>query len=82
MGIDPVEAQSLFRKFVRGDGAAQINTGGSGLGLFIAQKIVHEHEGKIWVESLGKGKGSTFKFSVPLANKEQITKQGEVDKKV
>src|SRR3989339_700225 len=82
VGIDPVEAQSLFRKFVRGDGAAQINTGGSGLGLFIAQKIVHEHEGKIWVESLGKGKGSTFKFSVPLANKEQITKQGEVDKKV
>ena len=75
VGIDPVEAQSLFRKFVRGDGAAQINTGGSGLGLFIAQKIIHEHEGKIWVESLGKGKGSTFKFSVPLANKEQLTKQ-------
>lgn len=74
VGIDPVEAQSLFRKFVRGDGAAQINTGGSGLGLFIAQKIIHEHEGKIWVESLGKGKGSTFKFSVPLANKEQLTK--------
>ena len=74
VGIDPVEAQSLFRKFVRGDGAAQINTGGSGLGLFIAQKIIHEHEGKIWVESLGKGKGSTFKFSVPLANKEQISK--------
>lgn len=74
VGIEPVEAQSLFRKFVRGDGAAQINTGGSGLGLFIAQKIVHEHDGKIWVESLGKTKGSTFKFSVPLATKEQLTK--------
>lgn len=72
VGIDPVEAQSLFRKFVRGDGAAQINTGGSGLGLFIAQKIVREHDGKIWVESAGKGKGSTFKFSVPLATKEQL----------
>jgi two-component system sensor histidine kinase BaeS len=62
----------LFRKFVRGDGAAQINTGGSGLGLFIAQKIVKEHEGEIWVESAGKGKGSVFKFTVPLATKDQI----------
>jgi signal transduction histidine kinase len=80
VGIDPAEAQALFRKFVRGDGAAQINTGGSGLGLFIAQKIVKEHEGNIWVESAGKGKGSVFKFTVPLATKEQIAEINKVDK--
>ena len=80
VGIDAVEAQALFRKFVRGDGAAQINTGGSGLGLFIAQKIIKEHEGNIWVESAGKGKGSIFKFTVPLATKEQLAEINKVDK--
>ena len=66
IGIDPEEAKTLFRKFVRGSGVAQIHTGGSGLGLFIAQKIIKEHEGNIWVESEGKGKGSTFQFVVPV----------------
>lgn len=80
VGIDAADAQALFRKFVRGDGAAQINTGGSGLGLFIAQKIIKEHEGNIWVESAGKGKGSVFKFTVPLASKEQIAEINKVDK--
>jgi signal transduction histidine kinase len=72
IGIDPEEAKTLFRKFVRGDGVAQIYTGGSGLGLFIAQKIVKEHAGRIWVESTGKGHGSAFKFEVPLATPAQI----------
>jgi len=64
IGIDPVEAKGLFRKFVRGSGVAQIHTGGSGLGLFIAQRIINEHKGKIWAESKGKEKGSAFKFEV------------------
>ena len=66
IGIDPAEVKGLFRKFVRGSGVAQIHTGGSGLGLFIAQKIIKEHGGKIWTESKGKEKGSTFKFTLPL----------------
>ncbi|MDP2812443.1 MAG: HAMP domain-containing sensor histidine kinase, partial [bacterium] len=66
IGIDPDEAKTLFRKFVRGSGVAQIHTGGSGLGLFIAQKIIKEHGGNIWVESEGKGKGSTFQFVLPI----------------
>jgi len=66
IGIDQKEVKGLFRKFVRGSGVAQIHTGGSGLGLFIAQKIIKEHGGKIWAESEGKGKGSVFQFVVPL----------------
>lgn len=66
IGIDPVEAKGLFRKFVRGSGVAQIHTGGSGLGLFIAQKIIKEHGGSVWAESEGKGKGSKFQFVIPL----------------
>ncbi|MFA5127224.1 MAG: ATP-binding protein [Patescibacteria group bacterium] len=66
IGIDPEEAKTLFRKFVRGTGVAQIHTGGSGLGLFIAQKIIKEHGGQVWAESQGKGKGSTFQFVIPI----------------
>lgn len=66
IGIDPEEAKTLFRKFVRGSGVAQIHTGGSGLGLFIAQKIIKEHGGQVWAESEGVGKGSVFQFVIPI----------------
>lgn len=68
IGIDPNEVKGLFRKFVRGSGVAQIHTSGSGLGLFIAQKMIKEHGGQIWAESEGKGRGSTFQFILPLNN--------------
>jgi len=59
---------SLFRKFVRGSGVAQVHTSGSGLGLFIAQKIIKEHDGQVWAESEGSGKGSVFQFTLPVYN--------------
>lgn len=72
IGIKKEEAKTLFRKFVRGSGVAQIHTGGSGLGLFIAQKIIKEHNGHVWVESEGHGKGSVFQFTVPLYTNQEV----------
>ncbi|MFA6466317.1 MAG: ATP-binding protein [Patescibacteria group bacterium] len=66
IGIKKEEVKTLFRKFVRGSGVAQIHTGGSGLGLFIAQKIIKEHDGQVWAESEGSGKGSVFQFTLPV----------------
>lgn len=65
-GLDPKEAKNLFNKFVRGYGIAQVNPDGSGLGLYIARRIIEVHGGKIWVESDGVGKGSTFQFTLPI----------------
>jgi signal transduction histidine kinase len=72
MGILPEEVGGLFKKFVRGTGVAQVNTQGSGLGLYIAQRVVAEHGGKIWVESEGVGKGSTFQFTIPVSSNKTI----------
>jgi signal transduction histidine kinase len=65
-GLRKEEAEKLFQKFVRGDGIARIHPDGSGLGLYIAKKIVEAHGGRIWVESEGEGKGSAFTFEVPV----------------
>lgn len=72
IGIKQEEVKTLFRKFVRGSGVAQIHTGGSGLGLFIAQKIIKEHNGHVWAESEGQGKGSVFQFTVPIYNGQEV----------
>lgn len=66
VGITQEQLQKLFNKFTRGEGANKMNTTGSGLGLFIAKKIVEMHGGKIWGESEGQGKGTKFIFELPV----------------
>jgi len=69
IGIDPSEIDKLFQKFSRAEAVTRIHTGGSGLGLFIAKKIVEAHGGRIWAESEGGGKGSMFTFTLPIETK-------------
>jgi len=65
-GVTAQEISILFTKFTRVGGADKFHTNGSGLGLYVAKKIVTEHHGDIWVESPGLGKGSTFFVRLPI----------------
>jgi signal transduction histidine kinase len=60
VGISPEVMPKLFMKFTRAENANKQNIYGTGLGLFVAKEIVTAHKGRIWAESDGDGKGSTF----------------------
>jgi len=62
IGIDPQHLESIFTIFSRLHRQDQYP--GTGMGLAIAQRIVHQHGGEIWAES--EGDGSTFYFSLPM----------------
>ncbi len=64
-GIPRKEQEKLFTKFYQLDTNPTRSTGGLGLGLVISKGIVEAHGGRIWVES-ELGKGSSFKFTLPL----------------
>lgn len=65
-GIPPAEIGLLFQKYARGSRSRK--RGDSlGLGLYITRALVEAHGGRIWAESEA-GKGSTFSFTLPVAD--------------
>jgi len=64
LGIPKGELDYIFDKFQRGKGVNQVHTEGVGLGLYVCKKIIEAHKGKIWAESDGLGKGSSFIFEL------------------
>jgi signal transduction histidine kinase len=67
IGIPPEALGQVFERFYRADEARNRDSGGAGLGLAIAQKLVDEHGGSIAAES-APGEGSTFTVTLPLAH--------------
>lgn len=67
LGIPKDAIQNLFNQtFHRGEGAQKMFAVGKGVGLFLSAKIIESHKGKIWAESEGEGKGSTFFIELPI----------------
>ncbi|MDJ0828536.1 MAG: PAS domain-containing sensor histidine kinase, partial [Desulfobacterales bacterium] len=64
-GILAADQKKIFKEFQQADGSSTRKKGGTGLGLSIAKRIVEMHGGQIWVESI-PGKGSNFRFTLPL----------------
>jgi len=65
IGIKPETMGKLFQKFSRAEDATKANILGTGLGLYLARQLVEAQNGKIWAESEGDGKGSTFIIELP-----------------
>ncbi len=66
IGIPKGEMSKLFVKFGRTEIAQKEQPGGMGLGLYFVKKIVEDHKGRIWAESGGLEKGSTFFVELPV----------------
>jgi signal transduction histidine kinase len=66
LGIPAEHLARVFDRFYRVGGTADA-VAGQGLGLSICKEIVTAHGGRIWAESEGPGRGSTFSFTLPLA---------------
>jgi len=68
IGIHPAETKKIFEKFYQAKHQKdeKLRKQGWGLGLAIAQEIVHAHQGEIWAQSPGLGKGSVFSFGIPV----------------
>ncbi|MBI2077857.1 MAG: PAS domain-containing protein [Euryarchaeota archaeon] len=65
-GLSPEEIGRLFQPFSQVHDRSQMKEKGTGLGLFICKGLIEKHGGRIWAESQGHGKGSTFAFTIPL----------------
>lgn len=65
IGVPKSEQSQLFTKFYRASNARKQRPDGTGVGLFLARKVIDEHNGQIIFES-SEGKGSTFGFELPI----------------
>lgn len=65
IGVPKAEQAQLFEKFYRASNARKHRPDGTGVGIFLAKKVITAHGGEIIFESR-EGKGSTFGFRLPL----------------
>jgi signal transduction histidine kinase len=66
IGMSEEQQNQVFDEFYKADGSRH-DFYSNGLGMTICKRIIEKQGGKIWVESEGLGKGSTFYFSIPIS---------------
>lgn len=68
IGVPADKLEKIFERFVQADGSTTRPFGGMGIGLALCHDIVDAHGGRIWAESMGPDKGSTFTIALPVDN--------------
>jgi signal transduction histidine kinase len=66
IGISWADRGNVFKKYYRSRNAKLEHTEGMGLGLYTAKTIIEKHHGRIWFDSKGVGKGTTFYISLKI----------------
>ncbi len=72
-GMNSKQLEDIFNEFYKADESRHDFTS-TGLGLSICKRIIEKHDGRIWAESEGIGKGMTIHFSLPLIKKRESEK--------
>jgi signal transduction histidine kinase len=72
VGIPSTELEKIFTEFYQLEPHTTRKHGGMGIGLSIAKGLIEAHGGKIWAESPGPGKGSTFNVLLPLSDETAV----------
>jgi signal transduction histidine kinase len=80
-GIPKEKLHSIFEPFQQVDSSDSRRRGGTGLGLSICREIVRQHGGTLAVES-ELGKGSTFYFTIPLDERQQLENSASGDERI
>lgn len=75
IGLDESQKRHVFDEFFKVD-ESRHDLESSGLGMTICKRIIEKHEGKIWIESEGIGKGTTIFFTIPVKKSTNIEKKG------
>jgi len=74
IGIAKEKLPGMFEQmFERSEEAKKVTSLGSGVGLYLSGQIIKAHKGKVWAESEGIGKGSTFHIELPMTNEVPVT---------
>jgi two-component system, OmpR family, sensor histidine kinase SenX3 len=66
LGIPKSELKRIFKRFHRVVGPGSTRVKGTGLGLYIVRSVAKRHGGRVWAESEGPGRGSTFTLELPV----------------
>jgi len=66
VGLEKDQLDKIFKEFYQVEDYMTRHHGGLGIGLSITRAIIEAHGGRIWAESAGKGKGASFKFTLPI----------------
>ncbi|MFA7243858.1 MAG: ATP-binding protein [Patescibacteria group bacterium] len=70
-GIPKEKQDQVFSKFTQVD-VLKDEVKGTGLGMYISKEFINLHKGKIWFESDGENKGTTFYFSLPILKEKPL----------
>ncbi|MCD6290560.1 MAG: GAF domain-containing protein, partial [Anaerolineae bacterium] len=79
VGIPPDKLELVFERFYQVEGGSTRRFGGMGVGLALCKKIVEGHGGRIWAESAGEGRGSTFYVALPLVSQHPPPKSRQIN---